>query len=68
MVNYKWKENKNFKDKIFLSRYLSLYDKVIYKEYIKRCNNIKAKEYSKYGVLYCSEEEIKTLLSKNIWL
>ena len=36
--------------------------------YIKRCNNIKAKEYSKYGVLYCSEEEIKTLLSKNIWL
>lgn len=58
------KKNKNFKDKIFLSRYQSLYDKVIYKENIERCNNIKTKEYSKYGVLYYSEEEIKTLLSK----
>lgn len=47
-----------------MSRYQKLYDKVIYKENIKRCNNIKAKEYSKYGVLYYSEEEIETLLSK----
>lgn len=58
------KKHKNLKDKIFLSRYQKLYDKIVFKENIKRCNNSKAKEYSKYGVLYYNDEELKRLLNK----